>query len=621
MTVTDPGTGPVPVVQAHHDDRPVVVRRSEAEAVGDPGRLAAVRATGLLDAVEVESLDHLTRLAARLLDAPLAFLTVVDDRRSHWASCAGVTDGTRGGTVEESFCRYVITDGAPLVVEDAATHPRTRDNPSVVGMGVRAWAGYPVLDTAGRALGSFCVVDTVPRAWTPAQVEVLGVLAEAASAHLTVLTRAHDRLRATEVLDQLRAVSDGLSRMASVALRLGAVETTDELAEVVVEHGLPALGAQGGVVAVRDDAAGVLRLLRGTGPIPPGREVVALDDPLPMATVARTGEMSLLRPAQVQAAVADTDEPMRAWAGDGTWGCAAMRAGERLLGSVSATWAPGLEVSDRETGLLQVFTALCAQTFERIENAAEQRRAARVVRTMSETLQRSLLTQPPVHGDVRVAVRYVPAAKDAQVGGDWYDAFLTDHGALTLAIGDISGHDQMAAAAMGQVRNLLRGLAWDSLDGPARVLSRLDAALRGLQLDTLATALVARVEQDEAARAGGRYRLRWSSAGHLPPLLRSPDGSVQVLGGAADLMLGVDATAPRAEEVLDLRAGATVLLYTDGLVERRGTSLDTCIAELRDRFERVGAGTPEEVCDALLAGVHDDEHRDDLAMLVVRFDG
>ena len=619
MTVTDPATeraggAPVP-------DRLELARRPEAEVVLDPDRLAAVRATGLLDVDEVEQLDHLTRLAARLLSAPLSFLTVVDERRSYWASCTGVTDGTRQGTVEESFCRYVIADGAPLVVEDASVHPRTRDNPSVAGMGVRAWAGYPVLDAAGHALGSFCVIDTVPRTWTVAEIDVLGVLADAASAHLQVLTRAQDRLHAKEALDQLQAVSDGLGRMASVSLRLGAVTTMDQLAEVVVEHGLPALGARGGVMGVRDDPAGVLRLLRGTGEIPPGREVLPLEDPLPMATVARTGELSLMRADEVQAAVALMDEHMQAWAGDGSWACAPMRAGGRILGSVSATWAPELDVSEREVGLLQVFTALCAQTLERMENAAEQRRAALAVSKMSETLQRSLLTQPPVQDDVRVAVRYVPAAKEAQVGGDWYDAFVTDRGALTLAIGDISGHDQMAAAAMGQVRNLLRGLAYDSVDGPARVLSRLDAALRGLQLDTLATALLARVEQDDAGRSLGRYRLRWSSAGHLPPLVRRPDGSVQVLDEVPDLMLGIDPGTSRDDRVLDLAAGSTVLLYTDGLVERRATSLDTCIAELRDRFERVGAGSPEEVCDALLAGVHDDEHRDDLAMLVVRFDG
>ena len=172
----------------------------------------------------VGSLDHLTRLAASLLDAPLSFLTVVDDERSYWASCTGVTDGTRQNTVEESFCRYVIADRAPLVVDDAAVAPADPGQP----VGRRAWAcapgpGYPVLDPDGHALGSFCVVDTVPRAWTAKEVQVLGVLAEAASAHLAVLSEARGREDARENLDKLRAVSDGLTRMASVSLQLGEV--------------------------------------------------------------------------------------------------------------------------------------------------------------------------------------------------------------------------------------------------------------------------------------------------------------------------------------------------------------------------------------------------------------
>lgn len=585
----------------------------------DEDRLRAVRATGLLDVVAVETLDQLTRLAATLLDAPLSFLTVVDHERSYWASCTGVTDGTRQNTVQESFCQYVIVDVAPVVIDDAALDPRTRDNPSVASMGVRAWAGYPVLDAAGRALGSFCVVDTVPRRWSAKQVEVLGVLADAASAHVQLLVRAEEQAEGFRATEQLRAVSEGLARMAGVALELGAVDTMDQLAGVVVEHGLPALGAEGGVIGVRDDEAQVLRLLRGTGAIPVGYEVLPFDSAMPMVQVAVSGVSSLLHPPQVQAK-AESPEVL-AWAGSGTtWACCPMQGADRLRGSVAASWAEGIEVTEREVGLLRVFTALCAQTLDRMEIQAEQRRSALAVRQMSETLQRSLLTQPPVHDHLTVCVRYVPAASEAQIGGDWYDAFVTTSGLLTLVIGDISGHDRMAAAAMGQVRNLLRGLAFDSPDGPASLLGRLDAAMHGLDLQTLATALVARVEQDEADRARGVHRLRWSSAGHLPALVRHADGTVQLLDERADLMLGVDPRSTREERVLELRDGATLLLYTDGLVERRSLSLDVSIQELAQRFERVGGAEPEQVCDELLAGVHDDQHRDDLAMLVVRFD-
>ena len=152
---------------------------------------------------------------------------------------------------------------------------------------------------------------------------------------------------------------------------------------------------------------------------------------------------------------------------------------------------------------------------------------------------------------------------------------------------------------MGQVRNLLRGMAFDSLDGPARLLSRLDAALRGLQLDTLATALVARVEHGGTAtrtpartgtvRPPAALVQRRAPAAAGPPRRTARSWSST---RSADLMLGIDPTTDRTERVLALEPGATVLLYTDGLVERRATSLDTCIAELRERFEQVGRRDP-----------------------------
>ena len=123
-------------------------------ALQDPVRLAAVRESGLLGAAAASSWDALTDLAAQLLDAPMAFMTVADDQHSYWLSCSGVvlsSDADRENPVEDSFCQYVIADRAAFVVDDAAAHPRTRDSRSVSLLGVRAWAGYPVLDSAGNS--------------------------------------------------------------------------------------------------------------------------------------------------------------------------------------------------------------------------------------------------------------------------------------------------------------------------------------------------------------------------------------------------------------------------------------------------------------------------------------
>lgn len=162
-----------------------------AEAVFDEERLAAVRATGLLDTPAEEAFDRLADMAGKLLDAPFAFVTIVDTERSYWKSCIGVgiagdnvTD--RQNTVEESFCQYVVGSGEKLIVGDTTADPRTRGNPSIEAMGVQAWAGYPVLSPSGQVLGTFCVVDTRTREWTEQDERVLATLAEAASREIAL---------------------------------------------------------------------------------------------------------------------------------------------------------------------------------------------------------------------------------------------------------------------------------------------------------------------------------------------------------------------------------------------------------------------------------------------------
>ncbi|SDO53428.1 Bacteriophytochrome (light-regulated signal transduction histidine kinase) [Klenkia soli] len=246
-------------------------------------------------------------------------------------------------------------------------------------------------------------------------------------------------------------------------------------------------------------------------------------------------------------------------------------------------------------------------------------RSRRVART-AVTLQRSMLSEPPQPDHVQMAVRYVPAAREAQVGGDWYDAFTQPDGATVLVIGDVAGHDIEAAAVMGQLRGLLRGIAYDSDHGPAGVLSRLDAAVEGLQLGAIASVVVARLEQTPEEAEQGITRLRWSNAGHPPPVVLDPDGSTQLLdgGGRADLLLGVLPGATRRDHVVTLSRGSTVLLYTDGLVERRDQGFDEGIDALRQRLPGM-VGTPVvELVDTLLEEFLPERAEDDVALVAVR---
>ena len=300
-----------------------------------------------------------------------------------------------------------------------------------------------------------------------------------------------------------------------------------------------------------------------------------------------------------------------------------------VLAPVSEVALP-LRARGRTLGLLTLFyngshspspedVSVAQDVADRAGLALDNARLFGQQQQMAEVLQRSLLTDPPEPDHAEIVVRYLPAAAAARVGGDWYDAFLQPNGATMLVIGDVVGHDTAAAAAMGQVRSLLRGIAAYSDAGPAEVLRGLDSAMAVLQIDTLATAAVARFEQTPDERVRGVTRMVWANAGHLPPLALNPDGSVAVLADwKADLLLGVDASAVRAESVVTLDRGATVLLYTDGLIERRDADLDTGLDRLRTHLAELAALPLQQLCDELITRLVDGKPDDDVALVAVR---
>jgi sigma-B regulation protein RsbU (phosphoserine phosphatase) len=233
---------------------------------------------------------------------------------------------------------------------------------------------------------------------------------------------------------------------------------------------------------------------------------------------------------------------------------------------------------------------------------------------LAASLQRSLLTEPPVVPGLQVAVRYLPAMEHAQVGGDWYDAFRLADGATMLVIGDVAGHDVAAAATMAQARGVLRGIASTVEGPPAAVLSAMDRALLQLDVGTLITLVAASVcpEPD-----GGGTRFTWANAGHPPPVLTRADGTVEVLRRRTDLLLGISPKAPRTDHTVQLSPGDTVLLYTDGLVERRGSTLDEGTGWLVEALAPLAGRPLEQMCDALLEGMAG-AVPDDVAVLAVR---
>jgi PAS domain S-box-containing protein len=237
--------------------------------------------------------------------------------------------------------------------------------------------------------------------------------------------------------------------------------------------------------------------------------------------------------------------------------------------------------------------------------------------TVADTLQRSLLPDLPDLPGIEAAAHYVSASSAADVGGDFYDLLGLPDGSVGIVVGDVVGHDVAAAAAMGHLRGLVRACAWDpGLPDPSTVLARIDRLVQGLRVVPLATMLYARAVPPD--RPGADWRLHTANAGHPPPVLRLPDGTVRLLEGAGGMLLGVDADAVRPTIVVEVPAGSTLLAYTDGLVERPGVDLDRGIDELCARIATAPtAADPRQLCAAAVDAPLD--RRDDVAVIAVRF--
>lgn len=234
-------------------------------------------------------------------------------------------------------------------------------------------------------------------------------------------------------------------------------------------------------------------------------------------------------------------------------------------------------------------------------------------RDIAETLQRALLTDLPTMPGLALAARYLPATHGLNIGGDWYDAFRQADGSLITVVGDVTGHGLHAAVMMSQLRTALRAYAADG-GSPGRLLTRLHAFLHHLQPDLYATAVIARFRP-------GDPTLTWAVAGHPPPVLRLPDGRVQVLDARPGAMLGIPLHQEIDDHTVRLPPGSTLVLYTDGLVERRTQGLDPGIVRLSAALGAFGSAELEAdlegSADRILAPLLSDSERDDDVCLLL----
>ena len=270
----------------------------------------------------------------------------------------------------------------------------------------------------------------------------------------------------------------------------------------------------------------------------------------------------------------------------------------------------GDDRADDGVGVRPGGDAIIGATLDGLRRAAEEVGHAAAV---AETLQRSLLPERlPELAGLSVSARYVAGSADAQVGGDWYDVIALRDGQAGIAIGDVVGHGLDAAARMARLQNALRAYALEGLR-PSLVLERMNGFAREIAGGPMATLLYGVIDPEEG-------RLRLATAAHPPVLVIGPTGETHFAEGPAGSPLGVVPFPAYEESTVPLLAGSTVLLYTDGLVERPDASLDEGLEWLRGFAAGVSA-IPDELCGALLqARFREAAPRDDVALLAVRLE-
>lgn len=450
---------------------------------------------------------------------------------------------------------------------------------------------YPVRTTAGVLVGAgVTVVEVTAAKRLEAERVALLAQAEAAQERLAILATASTVLASTMQIDEL------LDRLARVL--------TPGVADWCVIEAIGASGRVEHVAVSHRDRVRAAELAAFLAEHPVVAQSVG-----PVAAVLASGEARLIDSEGIDAALREVA---------GETGRPDLAAAFHLRSSVIVP----IDLRNEVRGVLVLSTDgdrtldvddldLAVEVAHRTALALGNAQAFQQEHRIAESLQRSLLPEAVAAPEgLDLSVRYLAATDGASVGGDWYDVIRFADGRVGLVVGDVVGHDLAASSAMGQLRSTLRAFAYEDHESPAAPLARLDRLFEALGL-SYATCVLAIL--DPATRT-----FQWSCAGHPPPLLVR-NGTATFLEGGAGALLGLAAGTKTAEAATVLDEGDAIVLYTDGLVERRGESINVGLQRLADVAGAL-AGDAEAVCTALLAallpvGIARD---DDVAILVAR---
>jgi serine phosphatase RsbU (regulator of sigma subunit)/anti-sigma regulatory factor (Ser/Thr protein kinase) len=596
------------LLDQHRASEDSLLRESKVvEALHEVGRTLSDQ----LDPARV--VQEVTDAATRLSEAAFGafFHNVVDEHGEAYMLY------TLSGAPRSAFERFPLPRNTEIFaptfagegivrLDDVTADPRYGHNSPYNGMpkghlAVRSYLAVPVKARGGEVMGGLFFGHPEPGRFTEVHERIVaGIAAQAAVA--VENARLYESERTSRILSE--AARSRLSLLSDVSRALVSSLEVDEILARVAALVAPAI-ADVCVVDLRREENELERTTFVSGPVPPSDSIDAncprTDADSAVARAITAGTLGFKTADPLVAVPLDVER-------DGLNGYAIPLVGrDRVIGILSVGMFPSSERSFADSDDLPLLREIAGRVSIAVENA---RLFARQ-RGLAETLQHSLLPDrlPEIPG-MQIAARYVSGGPGVEVGGDWYDVIALPQGEIAFAMGDVVGRGERAASLMGQIRNALRAYAMAGFQ-PTELMRQLNRLVVAMGPECMATLIYAVIDPDTGT-------LRFVSAGHPPPLTVDPAGGASFLVGEGGVPLGAIGRAKYIENVASLKRGATLLLYTDGLIEDRRETLD----EGFEKLENISLQAPtdlDQFCQHLLeSSLRDRDTEDDIAMIALR---
>lgn len=566
------------------------------------GRLESITGAALAHLTHDDLLDELLTRLRQLLDADTAAVLLADEQHNEVVAHAaqGLEAEVEAGAripLRRGFAGRIAAEARAIAIPDIDDADVV--NPILRQRGVRSLLGVPLL-VAGRVIGVLHVGTLHRRDFTDDDAELLQLAADRIALAIDHARLFDSERRARAAAERAAARIRQIESLSEVALAHLALDR--DLLTVLLRRVREILGSDTATVLVLNEAGDALEPIAAPGV----EEEVGRGIRVPLGA-GFAGRVAATRaPLIVDDVGPDTVfNPILRASGVRSLLGVPLMSGDRLLGVIHVGSRVERRFGDDDVTLLELAAQRIAIGLDHSNLYVRERRIA-------ETLQRSLLPERlPSVDRLELGVRYLPGSSESDIGGDWYDAIPLSGGQVAVAMGDVVSRGVHAASVMGQLRNALRAYALDG-DSPAALLERLDRVVQTLPDREMATLVYLVV--DPVTRG-----FTLANAGHPPPLVIDAEGRVERLEGGRSTPLGTVSQPIYNELAGVLPAGATLLLYTDGLVESRAVSLDRGLERLEAHGPALAADDLEHGLDSLLETLTPASGAgDDVAVLAVR---